>query len=164
MAPLKHGIYPTNLIKGPCRFIVSEGKFFFNNKSVKMTVRLHPVRLSTFSSEKYSTVSCHFCHSLTMQCYATLRDGRKVQHLYHLIFLLVMKFTNRWSQKEKIFPQISQWTKWRHTGSRCRIFIFLRFTFQIRSEKGTTTSFWRKLEKGKPALHTLAQITQVLMH
>ena len=37
MAPLKHGIYPTNLIKGPCRFIVSEGKFFFNNKSVKMT-------------------------------------------------------------------------------------------------------------------------------
>ena len=25
-----------------------------------------------------------------MQCYATLRDGRKVQHLYHLIFLLVM--------------------------------------------------------------------------
>lgn len=45
MAPLKHGIYPTNLIKGPCRFIVSEEKFFFNNKSVKMTVRLHPVRL-----------------------------------------------------------------------------------------------------------------------
>ena len=52
MAPLKHGIYPTNLIKGPCRFIVSEEKFFFDNKSVKMTVRLHPVRLSRHSPLK----------------------------------------------------------------------------------------------------------------
>lgn len=82
-----------------------------------------------------------------MQCYATLWNGWKVGHLYHLIFLLVMKFTNRWSQKKKFSSNFAMDEMTSHRLSMPNFYILIKIHISDKINKRDDYFFLKEIRE-----------------